>query len=53
MYKRQEDKFPDRYIDTDCTKITAENIDDPSLQALIDPKLLKDGKATREWPTYF
>ena len=48
-----EDKFPDRYIDTGCTKITAENIDDPSLQALIDPNLLKDGKATREWPTYF
>ena len=42
-----EDKFPDRYIDTGCTKITAENIGDPSLQALIDPNLLKDGKATR------
>lgn len=48
-----EANFPDRYIDTGCTKITAENIDDPELQALIDPTLLKDGKATREWPTYF
>lgn len=48
-----EANFPDRYIDTGCTKITAENIDAPELQALIDPTLLKDGKATREWPTYF
>lgn len=48
-----EANFPDRYIDTGCTKITAENIDAPELQALIDPTLLKDGKATRKWPTYF
>lgn len=48
-----EANFPDRYIDTGCTKITAENIDDPDLQALIDPFQLRDGKATREWPTYF
>lgn len=48
-----EANFPDRYIDTGCTKITSENIDDPDLQALIDPFQLRDGKATREWPTYF
>jgi len=44
-----EEEYPEKYIDTGCTKITAENVDAPELQGLINPFLLKDGSATREW----
>ncbi len=44
-----EDKYPDKYIDTGCIKITAENVDSPELAGLIDPFKLKDGSATRDW----
>lgn len=44
-----EDKYPDKYIDTGCTKITKDNIADPKLAGLIDPYKLKDGTATRDW----
>jgi len=44
-----EDDFADKYIDTGCTKITADNIEAPELQGLINPFLLKDGTATRDF----
>ncbi len=47
-YKLEED-YPDKYISTGCTKITAENVNDPALAGLIDPYRLRDGTATRDW----
>lgn len=47
-----EDKYPDKYVDTGCTKITGENVESPELQALIDPFQLRDGKATRTFDLF-
>ncbi|MBQ9942390.1 MAG: substrate-binding domain-containing protein [Christensenellaceae bacterium] len=41
-----EANYPDKYIDTGCTKITKEN--KPDYETLVDPYLLEEG-ATREW----